>query len=586
MKVLLLHPDDSVEYGPWSGMQWDLVVDLGWAGRCAYAGLAKSLACPMRSLQELADPQAHAARLRELLAIGLGRIVDHYGIDWWEFATPYRAPLLDQILQAAQLSKEIPSHAEMIATRPHLVGQILSLIRNTEIKTVLSPAATDMFASVKRYPRLLRTFTPAVLTQIAFDKWDTDYSIRRWFTRPADPRADGGVLLPSAYRNVTRTQIAFARMLPQSQFLSVVTRRDGRLAAFPPNVQVRLLAAYVSRKSHPSTGRELTDLSQTWLKANLATGSPELEIAKQLGAFKDFPKFLTMGLRVRDAWEALLQSHKITSVLSADENNPFTRMPVWLARRRGIPTVYAEHGALNFNLGLRVPCSDRYLARGEMMKDYWLRYCHLPANKIELGAPRDAVPARNPDHKRREFIVFFSSDYESSGGRVANFYREVLPPLCDLAQKNARRVILKLHPFESLPERRRCVNAILTPNQRAYVELRSGQLDSTLLESAWIALTVESSAAVECATAGVPTFLCSWFDPSLWDYGKQFVRFSVAQPLEFPDQIADIPNRIRESTPTQVQAWATPIARARLESILGLAKATGEPLTSQNLVSP
>lgn len=586
MKVLLLHPDDSAECGPWSGMQWDLLVDLGWAGRCAYARLAKSMACPVRSLQELSDPQTHAANLREQLAIGLGRIVDHYGIDWWEFASPSREPLLDQILQVRELAKEIPSHAEMIATRPHLLVQILSLIRNSEIKTVFPPAGTGLLASVKRYPRLLRTFTPAVLTQIAFDKWDTDYSIRRWLTRATGLGADGVVLLPSAYRNVTRTQIAFARMLPQSQFLSVVTRRDGGLAAFPPNVQVRSLAAYVPRRAHPSTEREASELSQTWLKANLATGTPELEIAERLGAFKDFPKFVTMGLRVRDAWEALLQTDKIASVLSADENNPFTRLPVWLARRRGIPTAYAEHGALNFNLGLRVPCSDRYLARGEMMKDYWLRYCHLPENKIDLGAPEDAAPARSPDHKRREFIVFFSSDYESSGGRVANFYREILPPLCDLAQKNERRVILKLHPFESLPDRRRCVNAILTPNQRAYVELRSGQLDSTLLESAWIALTVESSAAVECALAGVPTFLCSWFDPSWWEYGKQFVRFSVAQPLESPEQIADIPNRIRERTAAQLRALTTPITRTRLESILGLASSTGKPLTAQNLVSP
>jgi hypothetical protein len=586
VKVLLLHPDDAPDGGPWSGMQWDLVVDLGWAGRCAYARLAKILACPVRSLQELGDPQTHAAKLRELLAIGLGRIVDRYGIDWWEFATPYRAPLLDQILQAARLSEQIPRDAELVATRPHLLVQILSLIRHSEIKTVFSPAGTGLLASVKRYPRLLRTFTPAVLAQIAFDKWDTDYSVRRWFARATDLNSGGLVLLPSAYRNVTRTQIAFAQMLPQSQFLSVVTRRDGRLAVFPPNVQVRSLAAYVPRGSHPSTEREANDLSQTWLKAGMAGGTPELEIAGRLGTFKDFPKFVTNGLRVRDAWDSLLQAENIACVLSADENNPFTRLPVWLARRRGIPTVYAEHGALNFNLGLRIPCSDRYLARGEMMKDYWLRYCHLPENKIDLVAPEDAAPARNPGNKKREFIVFFSSDYESTGGRVSNFYREVLPPLCDLAQKNERRVILKLHPFESLPDRRRCVNAILTPSQRAYVELRSGQLDSTLLESAWIALTVESSAAVECALVGVPTFLCSWFDPSWWEYGKQFVRFSVAQPLESPDQIADIPNRIRESTAAQVRAWTTPITRVRLESILGLASSTGEPLTSQNLVSP
>ncbi len=584
MRVLLLHPDDTPESGEWAGTRWDLVVDLGWAGQCANARMAKMFACPVRSIQELADPQAHAAKLREVLTIGLGILVDRLGIDWWEFANPYRQPLLDQILQATQLSKEISPHAELVATRPHLLVRILEEIRGSEIRTLL-PLPNGLASSIRHYARLQRILSPSALLQIAFDKWDADYSVRRWFSSSGAPRLSGTVLLPSAYRNVTRTQMAFARMLPEHRFLSVVTRRDGRTADTPANVTVCSLAAY-ARKRQGQTECELRDLTRAWSNFGAIKSDPDLQIAGRLGAFNNFPKFLATGLRVRDAWDAVLQIEKILSVLSADENNPFTRLPVWLASQRGIHTVYAEHGALNFNLALRVPCSESYLARGEMMKDYWLRYCHLPAQRIELGAPHNSSEASSADPEKRGLIVFFSSDYESFGGRVGDFYGEVLPALCDLAEKCGRRVVLKLHPFESLPERRRRVDAILTPNQRARIELRAGPLDSELLHQTWIAFTVESSAAVECALAGIPTFLCSWFDTAWWDYGKQFVRFAVAQPLNSPEEIAAISRRIDGTPRPEKRALTVPIARERLESILGMAASNDAVPVRPNLALP
>lgn len=548
--------------------------------------MSDDLRSPVRSVQELSDPGAHVRKLHEVLAVGLGSLIDSYGIDWWEFANPYRAPVLDQILQASQLATQFPQNAEVSATRPHLMVRILSDMLAGEISTFL-PARQGIIHSLGRYAQMSRTLSPSALVQIAFDKWDADYSIRRWLSRKAVPSSVGGVLLPSAYRNVTRTQMAYARMLPQRQFLSVVTRRDGRIADALPNMQVRSLAAYAPREPLVATERENSRLQQAWSKFNALSDDPALQIARRLGTFSDFPKFVATGLRVRDAWDAVLRAERVSSVLSADENNPFTRLPVWLAHRRGIPTVYAEHGALNFNLGLRVPCSDRYLARDEMMQDYWLRYCHLPSDKIELGAPADASPARDPDHNKRDSIAFFSSDYELSGGRAVDFYREVLPQLCVLAKKNGRTVILKLHPFESLPERRRCVNALLTREQRTCLQLRSGPLDLALLDRIWVALTVESSAAVECALAGIPTFLCSWFDPAWWEYGKQFVRFSIAQALESPEQIADIPNRISKFAMSQTRTLATtPITRTRLESILGLTGARRTPIAFQDPVSP
>jgi len=571
VRILLLHPDDSVHSGPWSGERWDLVIDLAWAGRCAYADISRKLGCPVRSIQELADPKAHASKLREVLAIGNGCFVDRYGIDWWEFANPYRFPILDQILFVSQLNADFPSHADIIATKPHLLVRILSQIRSQEIKAFLPDPHTGSMYALKRYARILRTFEPASLLQIAFDKWDTHYALRRWFARVGSSNGSSKVLQPSAYRNVTRTQAEFARLLPHKEFLSVVTRRDGRLAGLPPNVEVRSLAGYAPKSISSGTEQEIRQLQQTWTKSTFIKDSMELQLAEKLGAFKNFPQFLESGLRVRDAWWAVLEKERISAVLSADENNPFTRMPISLARQRNIPTVYVEHGALNFNLGFREPCSHRYLAHGEMLKDYWLRWCHLPEKKITLGAN---VPEQSPEpvKTQRDLIVFFSSEYESAAGRIQDFYREALPRLCALAQKYERKVVVKLHPFESMSARRQLIKETLSSAQLEYLDIRGGPLTNDLLDDTWVALTVESSAAVECAMAGIPVFLCNWFDASWWGYCEQFIRFSVAQALNSPDEIAGIPNRMpsREKMLAVRQMLATPMTSQQFEATLRL----------------
>ncbi len=497
----------------------------------------------MRSVYDLADTRAHAARLQTLVAIGLGKFIDSQGIDWWELAIPYRLPMLDQILMVVELAESIPTHAEIMATRPHALVRMLSKLRGQQVKAFQAEEKTGVIASIRRYARLSRTFDAATIRQIAFDKWDADFSVRRWLTpRAGSGLIEGQLLLPSAYRNVTATQYAFARMLSQRKFLSVVTRQDGGIGDRPPNVRVHNLAAYSPRPFAKASECEITNMQQAWTKSGIANSNRELTLAAKLGAFDDFPKFLETGLRVRDAWNVVFEKEDIVAVISADENNPYTRLPILLANRRKIPTIYAEHGALNFNLQFRTGCSDHYLAISEMQKDYWQTHCGLPKEKIEMGLSHgNNHPSESKDENVRNLIVFFSSDYESVAGRAAEFFREILGPMVSLAKKTNRTVVIKLHPFESLSDRRRMLDKILTPEQRRYVEIIGGPFTAELRDRIWAAITVESSVTVECAAAGIPVFLCTWFDASWWEYGKQFVRFSMAQALNSPEEILEIP---------------------------------------------
>jgi len=81
---------------------------------------------------------------------------------------------------------------------------------------------------------------------------------------------------------------------------------------------------------------------------------------------------------------------------------------------------------------------------------------------------------------------------------------------------------------------------------------------------------VESSVAVESTLNGVPCFLCSWFDASWYDYGKQFAKYSAGYPLDSPQRIREIPQlleqlQITEATRRGLQTSITP---DHLESVL------------------
>ena len=84
-------------------------------------------------------------------------------------------------------------------------------------------------------------------------------------------------------------------------------------------------------------------------------GQPSSTAGQELRVFDGFADFLKRGLRVRDAWREVFAREPITTVLSADEYNPYTRLPILLARSRKLRTVFCDHGALNMSFGIRRP---------------------------------------------------------------------------------------------------------------------------------------------------------------------------------------------------------------------------------------
>lgn len=576
MKILLVHPDDSVEAGPWTGTRWDLAVDLGWSGRHAYARQSERLGFRVFSIYDLLDHEQHRCRMREILASGLDQMVDSESVDWWDAFSVYPFQQLEQLLLLSALANEIPEQAEVFATSPHFMLPALSPLLNREIKSFspdsqASNHGTHFCAKFRRYLKAAFALRPSQLTEIAFDKWDADYRLRRLFSRPPRTSSTAVILLPSAYANVSRAQVAYARMLPHRRFLLVATRRNSCLETLPANVELRFLASY-ARPSLPPTDEERARLLARWqdLQYGLFEANDLLRLARELRVFDGFAGFLKRGLRVRDAWREVFAREPITAVLSADEYNPYTRLPILLARSRRLRTVFCDHGALNMSFGIRQPVSDTYLMKGDMARDYGVRWCGLSASKIVVGSPAQAHNPSSSNPAKRDWIVYYSEAYELSFGRTQTLYAELLPELCLLASRMNRKVIVKLHPFEGRRVRKAIIDKVLSEKQLSLIEIREGPMTQDLFARAWCSLTVESSVAVESTINGVPCFLCSWFDASWYDYGKQFAKYSAGYPLDSPQRIREIPQlleqfQITEATRRGLQVSISP---EDLESVL------------------
>lgn len=582
MKILLVHPDDSVEVGPWAETRWDLAIDLGWSGRHAYSRQSERLGFTVSSIYDL-DHNEHRSRMREVMGLGLGRIVDSESIDWWDFFANLFYSRLEEIVLVSALAERIPDQAEIFATRPHKMLTALSLLlsdatRKREIKSFLANRQTGLGARFRRYLKAASTLRLAQMSEIAGDKWDSDYRVRRNFHHLPARSSTPAILLPSAYSNVTRAELAYARMLPHRRFLLVLTRPNGRLRKLPANVEPRWLAAYAPR-SLSATREELAGLLRRWKKAEteLFETNGVFRLSKNMHVFEGFPTTVAKGLGVRDAWREVLRREPITCVLSADENNGFTRIPSILARSRKVRTVFCEHGALNMTFGYRSLVSDIYLLRGEMARDYSMEWCGIPAEKIVVGGPAPAMEATTPARAmlragtmQRDRIVFYSEAYELSSGRTETFYAELLPELCSVAQQMNCTVIVKLHPFESTRMRTAIVDRVLSAEQRSLVEIREGPMTPDLFERARCSLTVESTVAVESTANGVPCFLCSWFDASWYEYGKQYAKYSAGHPLDSPQRIREIPQMLEQIhiTETVQRRLHNAITPERLEEVL------------------
>jgi hypothetical protein len=548
LKTLLVHPADSPCSGPWAGEKWDLIVDLGRSSAFTRSARQERLHSPILQLDTLWRGIEDFDSIRQLLHAGRNQLLDETGLDWWDLVSVHIYPELRDAVLLRRLGEQLDATAELYATRQAWPANGVGLLLQRPLRTFPDTSRSSHF---RHYSDVLRRFSFDQLAQIFLDKYDLRY---RWRSRfAARRRGVPGpfVLLPSAYTNVSRTAMAYATMLPEQSFLLVATRRSGTQFDPAANVTCVSLAAYAGG---PEPKAEYRELLGKWrnLQSSLKW-FPEIDLLFRAGQMDGFPNHFRDGLTIRNAWRNVMSEERISAVMCGDDSNIYTRLPVLLARQQGIPTLDFHHGALDGRFLMKNLSSDLYLAKGGMEQDYLVRVCRLPAERVIVAGPPlpHSIPAHERGKKERgkdegSLILFFSEPYEVGRLRTEDIYGELLPPLARLAREFGRRLVVKLHPFESRAERMELVAKVLPPEYAALVDVIDGPFSPELVARAWFAVTVESTVVIDCSLLGVPCFLCEWLNLSAYGYTGQYARFGVGRILNSPEQITEIPRLLAE----------------------------------------
>jgi hypothetical protein len=573
MRVLLLHPEDVPVRGESAGSRWDLIVDLGFAGASVYEEWSRHAGCRVITLHQFEGQESYRW-VKRGLAVGHNRLLDRMGLDWWEILAPCGYQEQQALYLVEQLRKELgPGPVELVATRDHPHVRLLSLVTGWPVRVLVARANRPNVIS--RISAAAQDLRLSQMVEIAFDKWDSSYGFRSRVTQHRRARLKEPVmLLPSAYSNVTRIQLAYAAQLRSRRFLLATTRRNGESRSLPANVDGVPLSAYAETSTE--TKIETAEMIRAWgaLKTELGQAE-ELRLGLRAGLWDYFTAHLKIGLRLRDAWQVLMTAEPVTGVLCGDDLNFHTRLPLIMAKNLGCRAVYCSHGALDGGLLFKKSYADVHLVKGEMERDYMLQVSDVAAEQIEIAAP--AEDAARIDELRRASaeelpageIVLFSQPYEVSGGRAGEIYREILSPLVKVAQQLNRKIMVKLHPFESAKGRMRLLRSVLLPEEMERVELSTAPA-SEILPRTYFGIGLDSSVAVECAQREIPYFMCGWLDFNGFGYMRQFARFGVGTMLDAPDQILSIPQRILEYAPDRatIQRLWKSTSDAHLDQLL------------------
>jgi len=562
MKILCLDPECQPLNGKWAAERWDRVVDLGFAGKVARDQWSAAFECAVETVPKLeADG---FARMRQVLSEGLGHVVDQYGLDWWELISIWFHEQIELIIRLEKLAASMPENSELFVTRTGIHAEILSSLQGRSIRCFSTP--NSILHRTGHICSTARNFNVSQLLRIIGDKYDAGYELRRFLTHRLVQAQGEIVLLPVAHVTAARMAVAYAAMLRRRKFLLVSTRHSGWISERPQNVAAAKLAAYAHTKVDD---QEYRDLLANWrrLESDL-TKTTELKVLTGLGTFANIPKLLRNGLAIRNAWLRVFAHERVSAVFCTDNTNPYTHIPLLLARRRKLPTIACHHGALDGGYLFKRSHADVVLAKGRMEWDYLVDRCAVPDEKVELGAYAIRRQREFASAAEKPSIIFFSEPYELDYGRTQQIYAEVLPRLAEMARSMNRELVVKLHPMERVRERKKLVNATLSAPQRSRVKVIAGSLSEELLERVFFAVTVQSTAAVDCTIRGIPTFLCAWLDYSRYGYLEQFVKFGAGFPLHSPSEIAELPRLLESFSPVHIpNLWQT-IAAEKLDQLL------------------
>ena len=158
--------------------------------------------CPVTPIDFLRDKFKEIEKVRELLALGMARLNDAFGLDWWELTSILVHHELESIILLRKFVETLGAHDEVHLTRPCFHAEVLRLALGSRLHTF--PWRENQHQrGARHYLQVLRKFPVGQLLEIFWDKKDSGYQIRGSFGGKRKPSSDPVVLLPSAYVNAS-----------------------------------------------------------------------------------------------------------------------------------------------------------------------------------------------------------------------------------------------------------------------------------------------------------------------------------------------------------------------------------------------
>jgi len=195
------------------------------------------------------------------------------------------------------------------------------------------------------------------------------------------------------------------------------------------------------------------------------------------------------------------------------------------------------------------------------------------------GLASRPIAAKKATQPSRPWLVFFTEPYQAGGWRSEEVYRDLLPRLWALSQASQLKLVFKIHPFESVRGHRRILRKYL-PEQEPGIEVIAEAPSPELWRNIRLALTVQSTVALQCAALGIPVFLCSWLRDTTSGYLEQFARFGIGQVLESPANLSEIPRLLEikgKTAELRPNLWET-MDPAKLRDLLMRTTSFSEPM--------
>jgi hypothetical protein len=219
MRVLLLHPDDDFD-GSWTRQHWDSVIDLGRAPKSFYGERSAELGCPVFSVFDLAIEVGDMQIWRHLFQPGMGRVVDGYGVDWWDVISVVLQSELQDVRLALRLAEMLSGCRTLAVSRPSAMAEALRQELGIPLQVVHRGLHRRVVQSVLRRGGAVTDLSFVQLRQVVYDKYDPHYRWRRKLAGSTaqsskwEPESESVVLLPSAYSNVTKPHLVTREFCP------------------------------------------------------------------------------------------------------------------------------------------------------------------------------------------------------------------------------------------------------------------------------------------------------------------------------------------------------------------------------------